>query len=138
MSDTATRWKIVIAAVVILLLGGIITAIVIVRSEPDEEEVLVEEVIPCTDDTIGSNEWCCDGVTHPLIIDDIDGTISVKLYEKHFDEREIEELKKVHSFHERSTYEIFEEIAEKTKRCEYTMDTFEMTDPYFKTSTFTG
>ena len=138
MTELTTRWKVGIALVIVLLLGGIIAAIVIVRSEPEEEVMVEEEVIPCTAETVESNEWCCDGVTHPLIIDDINGTISVKLYEKNFDEREIEELKKVHSFHERSTYAIFEEIAEKTKRCEYTIDTFEMTDPYYKTSTFTG
>ena len=66
--------------------------------------------------------------------------ISVKLGEKYFyfDEREIAELKKVHSFHEESTYAIFEAITEKTKRCEYTIGTLEMQDPYYKMSTFTG
>ena len=118
--------KIIIALVVVILLGGLIAAIVIVRSESDEEVMIEEEVIPCTADDVESNEWCCDGVRHPLIIDEIDGTISVKLGEKYFDEREIAELKKVHSFHEESTYAIFEAITEKTKRCEYTINTLEM------------
>ena len=137
MGDCSKGVKVLITLGVVLILAGIITAIIIVRS-PKEEEVMVEEFVPCTADSVESNQWCCDGIVHPLVIDEVDGEISVKLGEKYFDEREIAELKKVHSFHEVSTYSIFEEIAERTKRCEYTIDSFLMTDPFYRESTFTG
>ena len=47
-------------------------------------------------------------------------------------------LKIVHPFHERSTWEIFEKLTEMTKRCEFEIDTYEITDPYYKESTYYG
>ena len=137
MAEKSTVIKAVIALLAVLFIGGIVALIIIVRS-PEEEEVIVEEFVPCTADSVESNQWCCDGITHPLIIDTIKEKISVKLGEKYFDEREITELKKVHSFHERSTYDIFEEITERTKRCEYTIDSYVISDPYYRESQYTG
>jgi len=65
-------------------------------------------------ETCGVHKWCCDGVEHPILID----SLSVKLGPKEFNAEEIVLLKTKNGVNTETTYEIFEEIDENTKKCD--------------------
>ena len=82
----------------------------------------------------GPHKWLCGRNTYFDLL--IDGP-SVKLGPKIFNSREIEQLKTTNSSSGKTTYQLFVDIDEKTKMCEFDFGTFE-TEALSVTSNYTG
>ena len=68
----------------------------------------------------GLHKWCCDGVEHPLLVEE--DPISVKLGPKVFDSDEVKRLKTLNGDNIKTTFDIFLEIDQKTRSCtQYTI-----------------
>ena len=102
--------------------------VVVEEDEPDfveVEEPIIDDPIEEPGEYSGPHKWLCGETLFDLLIDGD----SVKLGPKVFSQREIELLKTENSDNDKSTYEIFTEIDEKTKRCEFDFGSFEATIP---------